>query len=81
MGVLGPPVLGASAVNGLLLLVFAVLGFAVVAGVAVVILALLHAVLPGGDSGAEALHIAELERQNEEGRAEAARLAGDDTPG
>jgi len=80
MVVPGPLVLASSAASGLLLLVFAVLGFVVVAGVAAVILALLHAVLPGADSGAEAVHAAELERQNEEGRREAARLAGDDAP-
>ncbi len=59
MAVLGPPVLASGALDGLLLLLFAVLGFAVVAGVAAVILALLQAVLPGGDSGAEALHAAQ----------------------
>lgn len=79
MVVPGPAVLAVGAASGLLLLVFAVLGFVVVAGVAAVVLALLHAVLPGDDTGAEAVHRAELERQNEAGRAEAARLAGDDT--
>ena len=64
MGVPFPAVLAASsALTGLLILAFAILGFAVVAGVAVVILALIHAVLPGEDSGAAALHAEELERQ------------------
>ena len=64
MGVPFPSVLAASgALTGLLILVFAILGFAVVAGVAVVILALLHAVLPGEDSAAAALYAEELERQ------------------
>lgn len=62
MAVPGLPVL-ASAVDGLLLLVFAVVGFALVAVVAVVILALIQAVLPAGDREAEALHAAELERE------------------
>lgn len=61
MAVPTPPVL-ASAVSGLLLLLFAVLGFAIVAGVAAVILALLQAILPSADTGAEAVHRAELER-------------------
>ncbi len=63
MAVPVPPVFASSAFTGLLVLLFAVLGFAVVTGVAVVILALLHAVLPGGDSGADALHAEELRRQ------------------
>jgi hypothetical protein len=61
------PAVLASAASGLLLLLFAVVGFAVVAGVAAVILALLQAVLPGGDSGAEAVHRAELERAAQAG--------------
>jgi hypothetical protein len=63
MAVPVPLVLASSPFTGLLILLFAVLGFAVVAGVVVVILALLHAVLPGGDSGADALHAEELRRQ------------------
>jgi hypothetical protein len=66
MAVLAAHVLAAGAVDGLLLLVFAVLGFAVVAAVAAVILALLHAVLPSEDSAAEALHRAEQEARGEE---------------
>lgn len=65
MAVLPAPVLASAAVNGLLLIVFAVVGFAVVAGIAAVILALLQAVLPGGDTGADALHRAEQERQEQ----------------
>jgi len=64
MAVPAPPVL-ASAVDGLLLLVFAVGVFAVVAVVAVVVLALIQAVLPGGDSGADALHAAQAQRDGE----------------
>jgi fumarate reductase subunit D len=65
-------VLAASDVNGLLLLLFAVGGFAVVAVVAAVILALIQAVLPSGDTEADALHAEELKR------AEAAEEEGAD---
>lgn len=67
MGVAMPPVLAAASVNGLLLLAFFVVGFIVVAAVAAVVLALIQAVLPGGDTEADALHARELERQREEG--------------
>ena len=64
MGVPLPSVLAASsALTGLLVLLFAVVGFAVVTAIAAVILALLHAVLPGEDTEAAALHARELERQ------------------
>ena len=63
MAVPAAPVLAAGVLTGLLIVVFAVVGFAIVAVVAAVILALLHAVLPGDDTGAEAAHRAELERQ------------------
>jgi len=69
MAVPAPHVLASSALDGLLLLVFAVLGFAVVAGVAAVVLALLQAVLPGSDSGAEAVHREELARQEQDAEA------------
>jgi hypothetical protein len=75
MAVPAPHVL-ASAVDGLLLLVFAVAGFAVVAGVAAVVLALLQAVLPGADSGAEEVHRQELERERE-GQPQPAGAAGE----
>jgi len=65
MAVPVPAALASAAVNGLLLAVFAVIGFAVVAGIAAVILALLQAVLPSGDTAADALHRAELEREEE----------------
>ena len=54
-------VLATSPFTGLLVLLFAVVGFAVVALVAAVVLVLLHAVLPGEDTGAEEVHRAELE--------------------
>jgi hypothetical protein len=38
----------------------------VVAGVAAVVLALLQAVLPGGDTGADAVHQQELDRHSED---------------
>ena len=64
MAVPVPHVLAAgSGVNGLLLLLIAIVGFAVVAVVAAVILALIQAVLPGGDTEADALHAAELARE------------------
>jgi hypothetical protein len=66
MAVPPAPVLASAAVNGLLLIVFAVVGFAVVAGIAAVILALLQAVLPSGDTGADALHRAEQQRQEQQ---------------
>lgn len=74
MAVPVPHVLAAGALEGLLVLLFAIVGFAVVAGVAVVILALLQAVLPSGDSGAEALH-AQSQRDAEDDRADAAEEA------
>lgn len=49
--------------NGLILLLVAVGGFAVVVIVAAVVLGLINAILPQGDSEAEALHAAELERE------------------
>jgi hypothetical protein len=58
-------------VNGLLLLLIFVAGFAVVIVVAAVILALIQAVLPGGDSEADALHAAELARDQDGGGGEA----------
>jgi hypothetical protein len=63
MAVATPPVLAAASVNGLLLLLIAVVGFALVAVVAAVVMALIQRILPGGDSEADALHAAELERQ------------------
>ncbi|HEV7678945.1 MAG TPA: hypothetical protein VGQ42_10295 [Candidatus Dormibacteraeota bacterium] len=59
----GAHVLAASGVNGLILLLIAVAGFLVVVVVAVVIMGLLNAILPSGDSEADALHAAELGRQ------------------
>jgi hypothetical protein len=47
------PVLASGAFDGLLLLLFAVLGFALVAVVAVVVLAIVHAVLPAADEAPE----------------------------
>jgi hypothetical protein len=64
MAVATPHVLAAAPVSGLLLLLIAVVGFAVVVLVAAVIMGLIQAVLPGGDTEADALHAAELERQN-----------------
>ena len=55
-------VLATGPFEGLLVLLFAVVGFAVVALVAGVVLVLLHAVLPGEDTGAEEVRRAELER-------------------
>ena len=43
------PILAAGALDGLLLLAIAILGFGLVAVVAVVVLALIHAVLPSAD--------------------------------
>jgi hypothetical protein len=63
--------------EGLLVLLFAVAGFAVVALVAGVVLVLLHAVLPGEDSGAEAVRRAELERAEQERGADGEEEAGD----
>jgi hypothetical protein len=63
MAVPAAHVLAASGVSGLLLLLIAVVCFAVVIVVAAVVLALIQAVLPGGDTEADALHAAELERE------------------
>jgi hypothetical protein len=52
MGVPVSPVLASSPLTGLLVLAFAILGFALVAGVAVVVLALINAVLPSHDAPA-----------------------------
>jgi hypothetical protein len=56
------PLAVSGALTGLLIVVFAVVGFAIVALVAAVILALLHAVLPGEDTGAQEAHRLETER-------------------
>jgi len=74
MGVPVPSVLaaGGTLTGVLVFFFFAIVGFALVAGVAAVILALLHAVLPGEDAGAAALHAEELERQAAEPGDEAA---------
>lgn len=56
------PHVPAGGAGGLLLLAFAVGGFIVVTIVAAVILALIQAVLPGGDREADALRAAELAR-------------------
>jgi hypothetical protein len=69
MAVPATSVLAASSATGLLLIVIAVVGFGVVAVVAAMVLALLQAVLPGGDSEADRLHAAELEREQEESEA------------
>jgi len=53
------PHVAADGAGGLLLLGFAVGAFIVVALVAAVILALIQAVLPGGDTEADRLHAAE----------------------
>jgi hypothetical protein len=67
MAVPAPHVLAAGGgVNGLILLLIAVAAFAVVIVVAAVVLALIQAVLPGGDTEADKLHAAELERQGNE---------------
>jgi hypothetical protein len=66
MAVPATSVLAASSATGLLLIVIAVVGFAVVAVVAAMVLALLQAVLPGGDTEADRIHAAELEREHEE---------------
>lgn len=60
MAVPAPHVL-ADGAGGLLLLLFAVGAFAVVALVAAIILALIQAILPGGDTEADRLHAAEQE--------------------
>lgn len=65
--------LAASGVNGLLLLLIALVGFGVVIVVAAVVLALIQAVLPGGDTEADALHAREQEELQEQ--------AGEDRPG
>jgi hypothetical protein len=71
MAVPAPHVLAAGGgVNGLLLLLIAVVGFAVVIVVAALVLALIQAVLPGGDTEADKLHAAELEEQRGQGDAE-----------
>jgi hypothetical protein len=62
MAVPAAHVLAASGANGLLLLLIALVGFGVVIVVAAVILALIQAVLPSGDTEADALHAAELAR-------------------
>jgi hypothetical protein len=66
MAVPGAHVLAASGVDGLILLLIAVGGFALVAIVAAVVLGLINAILPRGDSEADALHAAELEREARE---------------
>lgn len=58
MAVPAPHVL-ADGAGGLLLLLFALGAFVVVAVVAAVVLALIQAVLPGGDTEADRLHAAE----------------------
>jgi hypothetical protein len=59
-------VLAASGVNGLLLLLIALVGFGVVIVVAAVVLALIQAILPGGDTEADALHAEEQRRAAED---------------
>lgn len=75
MAVPGTHVAAAGA-GGLLVLLLAVAGFVVVMVVAVVILALIQAVLPGGDSEADRLHAAELAARADEEPEEVA--AGDE---
>jgi hypothetical protein len=70
MAVPAPHVLAAGA-GGLLLLLFAVGAFLVVALVAAVILALIQAVLPGGDTEADRLHAAEVQAAERAAEAEA----------
>lgn len=65
MAVPAPHVL-ADSTGGLLLLVFALAAFVVVVIVAAVVLALIQAVLPGGDSEADRLHAAEQAREAEQ---------------
>lgn len=72
MAVPAPHVL-ADGAGGLLILLFAVGAFLVVALVAAVILALIQAILPGGDTEADRLHAAEqaeAERAEDELRSE-----------
>ena len=59
------PHVAADGAGGLLLLGFAVGAFVVVALVAAVILALIQAVLPGGDTEADRLHAAEVAEQEQ----------------
>jgi len=66
MAVPAPHVL-ADGAGGLLLLLFAVGAFVVVALVAAVVLVLIQAVLPGGDTEADRLHAAEQERDSDPG--------------
>jgi hypothetical protein len=65
MAVPAPHVLAAGA-GGLLLLLFAVAGFVVVIVVAAIVLALIQAILPGGDSEADRLHAAEQDQAGAE---------------
>ena len=68
MAVPAPHVLAGGA-GGLLLLLFALGAFVVVAVVAAVVLALIQAVLPGGDTEADRLHAAEQAEQEDAGAA------------
>jgi len=65
MAVPEPHVLAAGA-GGLLVLLFAAGGFIVVILVAAVVLALIQAVLPGGDTEADRVRAAELAREQGE---------------